>query len=315
MEPGVGERSPDARGQRSSADLDEHPVQRRRPATSLISQPRVRPPSSANAFSGPCTPNGTAPAATASRNRCTQGSPGGSSSRRGQIVTSARSRCNASSTTGSAHGGTKTSSSRRSAAASVAAASAALPHEAMARRLSRPPTPSASAALRWSRIEKRWRALWLPATFPVSSLTHTPPSSVNPSASRESVGPIERRDPEADPVHRGDPFLDLADQGVRSLLGHPVRERERLPGQLGAEGDEGVRIVHRPEGRETADDPQDVVTVRRRGPGAAPGRRSGDVHLGAADGAAVAQHVGRRAHPSAATRALKSTISSSQTGR
>ena len=43
-----------------------------------ISHPMVRPPSRHHAFSGPCTLNGTAPAATASRKRCTHGSPGGS---------------------------------------------------------------------------------------------------------------------------------------------------------------------------------------------------------------------------------------------
>ena len=49
---------------------------------SASSQPIVRPPSRHSAFSGPCTLNGTAPAATASRNRSTAGSPGGSAARR-----------------------------------------------------------------------------------------------------------------------------------------------------------------------------------------------------------------------------------------
>ena len=59
------------------------PAPRRRPT---ISQPIVRPPSRHSAFSGPCTLNGTAPAATASRNRSTAGSPGGSSARRAHTV-------------------------------------------------------------------------------------------------------------------------------------------------------------------------------------------------------------------------------------
>ena len=81
-----------------------------RPDASPISQPIVRPPSrqqrvlrALHAERHRARGDGLAEAVDA-------GSPGGSSSRRGQTVTSARSRCSASTTDGSAHGGTNTSS-------------------------------------------------------------------------------------------------------------------------------------------------------------------------------------------------------------
>ena len=157
-------------------------------AAARISHPSVRPPSRHSAFSGPCTANGSAPAATASRKRYTHGSPGGSSGRRGQMFTSACSACSRASTASLAHGGTNTRIRHPSAAASVDAAMAALPHDEMASG-GRSATddhgasPICSAACRCSRMLNRCRAFWLPATLPVSSFTHTPPAAAKPSSS------------------------------------------------------------------------------------------------------------------------------------
>ena len=106
------------------------------PMASITSKPIDRPVSRHSAFSGPWTAKGMAPAATASRNRCTQGSPGGSSATRGQTVTSAPSSRRRATTGAAAQVGTNTSTGHAAALARVAAASAALPQEAMASRRS-----------------------------------------------------------------------------------------------------------------------------------------------------------------------------------
>ena len=152
--------------------------------TSVISHPMVRPPSRHHAFSVPCTPNGTDPAATASRNRNTHGSPAGSESRRGHTVTVAPSVKSVSSTVADADGGTKTSIGHSTARAIVEAAIAALPHDAMARRGrdvgDHRETPASSDISNCTISVKRCRALCEPATLFVSSFTQTPPVTVNP---------------------------------------------------------------------------------------------------------------------------------------
>ena len=150
---------------------------------SSISQPRVRPPSSASAFSGPCTVKGIDPAATASRNRNIAGSPAGSDGRRSQRWTRAPSRSSSEPNPSLIQVGTYTSIGQFAAAANVAAASAALPQDAIANGGRSVRCPSRAAAARCSRIVNRCRAFWLPATPPVSSFTQTPPPSVKPSAS------------------------------------------------------------------------------------------------------------------------------------
>ena len=133
VEPHAGaEPPPGARGERAAADL--HDARGRAPTpASASSHPIVRPPSRHSAFSGPCTLNGTAPAATASRNRSTAGSPGGSLERRSHGWTVApsdsRMREHRRTTPTSARTRRSASAARR---ASVAAAIAALPHDAMA---------------------------------------------------------------------------------------------------------------------------------------------------------------------------------------
>ena len=126
-------------------------------SNSANSQPRVRPPSRHHAFSVPCTLNGIAPAATASRKRCTHGSPGGSPGIRGHSTTVAPSCTNRFVTWRFAEGGTKTRIGHETAVASVAAASAAFPHEAIASggRCDHSARPICSAARRCSRIVNR----------------------------------------------------------------------------------------------------------------------------------------------------------------
>ena len=146
----------------------------------------VRPPSRHHAFSGPWTPKGTLPAATASRKRCTHGSPGGSSSRRGHVSTRAPRPSRIARVAASAVTGTKTRIGQSTARASVLAAIAALPQEAMARGgrdagSRHGARPARSSTSRWRRIVKRCRAFCEPATWRVSSLIHTPPGSTKPS--------------------------------------------------------------------------------------------------------------------------------------
>ena len=83
MGTGVGEGRPTRGGQRSATDLHEHPVEV--DAGPSLDLPAERPPGvEARAFSGPWTLNGTAPAVDRLTEPVTQGSPGGSSSRRGR---------------------------------------------------------------------------------------------------------------------------------------------------------------------------------------------------------------------------------------
>ena len=147
----------------------------------------VRPPSKHQAFSGPCTPNGIAPTCTASRNRCTHGSPAGSVASRGQCTTSAPKVCKRATSAASANSGTNTVMGHLTARANVLAAKAALPHEAIASdgraSLRHEVRPNRSAATRCNNSVNKWRDFCEPATLWVSSLIHTPPFSEKPSSS------------------------------------------------------------------------------------------------------------------------------------
>ena len=105
------------------------------------------------------TENGTAPSRTASRKRCTHGSPGGSVVSRGQVTTCAPRWSSRSTTAGSAVGGTNTRIGHCTDAARVAAASAALPHDVMASGgrwcCGHGARPVSSTVIRWRRIVNR----------------------------------------------------------------------------------------------------------------------------------------------------------------
>src|SRR6266511_2186241 len=155
----------------------------------VISYPSVMPPSMARPFSFPWHVNGSAPAARARFRAWYVRSPGTPGSR-GDTTMSASSSFSRATTTGSASVGTNTWSRRSAARATTAAASAAFPHEAMARgRWSRSAgsvSPTRSATSRCTSSPMRCRDLCDPDTFPVSFLTHTPPSGENPSRSDRS---------------------------------------------------------------------------------------------------------------------------------
>ena len=126
--------------------------------------------------------------------RRTVGSPVSPGSRGHVVDDGAERRRGARARAGSASAGTKTWSVRSAGAATTAAASAALPQLAIASGAPRrPASPSRSATSSQISTPKRWRALCEPATLPVSSFTQTPPPARS-RASRELVGPRERRD-------------------------------------------------------------------------------------------------------------------------
>ena len=156
---------------------------------SITSQPIVRPPSRQSPFSGPCTVKGTAPPATASRNRCTHGSPGGSVGHPGhsdQPAPSSRRRAT--------HGrqrpvGTKTCNGPlRGPRPAWPRPTAALPHDAMAsggrrrrapRRAARRPAGAAGSPAGASPCGCRRRCRSRPSPS-------TPPSRANPRASESA---------------------------------------------------------------------------------------------------------------------------------
>ena len=113
-------------------------------SVSAISKASVRAPSTARPLSGPCTPNGIAPRATARRAARTQGSPLSPGRRRQTSTLAPRSRSRRT-TLCSASAGMKTSIGQSAARATTAAASAALPQDAIARRRARRSSPSGQA--------------------------------------------------------------------------------------------------------------------------------------------------------------------------
>ena len=204
------------------------------PRASITSKPIVRPVSRHSAFSGPWTANGMAPAATARAERGARtGRRAGRRAPAGRRLTSAPS----SREPGQRRAGRPTSGRTPAAAtptarASVAAASAALPHEAMASARSLPATgatPSRSAASRCSRMPTRCRALWLPATLPVSSFTQ------HAAIAREPQGLAQRGrerakgvTAEADAVDRRDGLVE-ASAPARPDRRRPSRGPRRTP--------------------------------------------------------------------------------------
>ena len=263
---------------------------------SASSQPIVRPPSRHSAFSGPCTLNGTAPAATASRNRSTAGSPGGSRGaplarvdRRPEALQRRRA------PTADAHVGTNTSIGQYARRASVAAAIAAFPHEAMASGR-RGPSRQAQRLGRDEVQQDRDEVTALVAAADVAGLVLDPDVAADGVGHR--VGAGERRDRE--------PVGQLAREGDARRLGHPVRPGERPPRQPRPVGDERVGVVQRR--RVGAHDVrvQHVVAVVGGRPRARERVGRGDVDVRAADGAAPADD-----HEP--TRALNSVIISSHT--
>ena len=178
--------------------------------------------------------------------------------------------------------GTNTSIGQSAAAARVAAASAALPHEAIASRGRSASAPTDSAARRCSRIDIRWRALWLPATLCVSSFTHTPPAGPKPSSSERAAdlakGVTRNPTPSTRPIAES----TVSVSAWRGIGGHPVRCRERRPRQALVVPHERVRVLvnflrTRVREKFTRTKPQDVVPVGRGRVRAAERERVGDV--------------------------------------
>ena len=151
-----------------------------------ISQPIVRPPSRHHTFSVPCTVNGMAPAATASRNRWMHGSPAGSAGRRGHSTISARSSASRASTTGSAlrrhedpnrplhRGRQRGRRDTRRCRTTRSPVAVDRPHGSTARD---PATRRSTGAAGSS---KRCRALWLPGNLP--GLVLDPHAAIDPEA-------------------------------------------------------------------------------------------------------------------------------------
>ena len=119
------------------------------------------------------------------------------------------------------------SSARPAAAARTAAASAALPQLAIASRgrsSGFDPRRARSATSSWSSTSKRWRALCEPETFPVSSLTQTPPAAreaERASSARRCARTASTAKPV--PVDRRDARVEAARRARRS------RRRRALP--------------------------------------------------------------------------------------
>ena len=276
---------------------------------------RRRAPS---AFSGPWTPNGTAPRSTASRNRWTHGSPGASSSRRGHTVTvgpQAVQRLDDRGAGPRRHehlelpviGRREGGGSERRVPARGDGQAGLAPRR---RPPARPPSGGGGSTT-------RCRALWLPATFPVSSFTHTPPSELNPRSARQPVGPGEGR-------RRGTRSRRRSPPGRRA--GGPARARHRQSSRWPARTT--ARPVQPPNatsgfgssaGRERpwpADDVEDVVSISRRGVRATPRMGRRHVDLGAADrGTGSPPPSGSALTPRPPRSPLNSAMSSSHTGR
>ena len=206
-------------------------------------------------------------------------------------------------------GRTRRSASRPNAA-SVAAAIAALPHEAMASggRSRHGARPSSSAARRCRRMVNRWRALWLPPTWP--GLVLEPHPAVGGEAERvaQPVVAGERRDREAAAAR---PARRRARRAPPPSSRWP---RRTCPTPAGSGSDRTDRRRRRRVGAAGAVAVPTNCSAWRRsqrgGVRATPGQRRGDVDVRAAHGA---HEPG--GHDGAATRALKSMIISSHTGR
>ena len=140
----------------------------------------------------------------------------------------------------------------------------------------------------------RWRALWLPATLPVSSFTHTPPSRLKPrarsghrrSGERRDVEAACRRPPRTAPSSErtsSAPVLDAHAVGRGERGPRRTASRTRRAGFGSSVGRIGPRI-----GTRSSTWWRSSACVR-----AAPRPRRGDRHEGAADRAAPAgDHAG-----------------------
>ena len=254
-------RTPPARHRRPART----PATARRPAARrAISHPSVRPPSRHSAFSGPCTVNGIAPPATASRKRSIAGSP---ADRRRAVRTvwiRAPSRSSSSPDVGrsSTSGRTRRSASRRAGPAWRRRSRRC--RTTRSRAAPGPGSrPSSSAARRWSRIGTRWRALCDPATLPVSSFTQMSWTS----SRRQRIAAAERRDREA----LGDRMASAPRSRRRTC-----RWRGRTPTTPAAarSARTGWGRRDRLDGAPVVDEMQHVVRVGRRGVRALPRARA-----------------------------------------
>ena len=114
-------------------------------SVSAISKASVRAPSTARPLSGPCTPNGIAPPATARRAAWTQGSPRLAWPARADFDIGAEAAKPSQRRFARHRSGMNTSIGQSAARATIAAASAALPQDAIARRRARRSSPSGQA--------------------------------------------------------------------------------------------------------------------------------------------------------------------------
>ena len=184
----------------------------------------------------PCTLNGTAPAATASRNRMhARVARRIVVAARTRLTIAAPSRSSARRPPGRAHGGTNTSighstarGERRRGQRRVAARGDR--QRRPVRRTDGPRRePQRSAARRCSRIVNRCRALWLPATLPVSSFTQTPPSAgtrARRTARRSGANGVTLK-----PVPATAAIAASSSRPTRvaGVVGHAVRARRTRP--------------------------------------------------------------------------------------
>ena len=272
------------------------------PSWAASSQPIVRPPSRHRASSGPWTLKGTAPASTAARKRWMHGSPGGSPAERAHTTSGAPSCSRRSSdprigprwdedVDRAVHGGGERGRRQRGVAARGDGQ----------RRAAGGASPSRSAATRWSRTPMRWRALCEPATLPVSSFTHTPPSPVKPRASDSPSDRAERRHVEAGTVDAATAASSSAHEGDGVGVGHAVGRWRRRATPCGpGRRRRGSGRRRRPAAGPVGHDAQDVGPVQGRGVRAPPRADGRDGHERRAHRAAVAGD-----HDGAATRAVE----------